>query len=70
MLDLAKQLANLVPEEPLHRILFRPNLVTETVKADEGDMRGLAFSLPMTEARDRSKKSLAPPSMASSVVST
>jgi hypothetical protein len=45
-----------VPKEPLDRILLRPNLVRETVKADEGDMRGLAFPLPITAARNGSKK--------------
>jgi hypothetical protein len=46
LLDLRNPLANLVAEEPLHGMLFRPELVAETVEAEEGDVCGLAFDGP------------------------
>jgi len=35
-----------VAEKPLHGILFRPELVAETVEAEKGDVCGLAFDRP------------------------
>lgn len=46
MLNLGNPLADFVTEKPLHRILFRPELVAETVEAEEGNMRGHAFDCP------------------------
>jgi hypothetical protein len=39
-------LADLVAEEPLHRILFRPELVAETIEAEEGNVNRHAFDCP------------------------
>ena len=46
LFDLGKPMGNFVTEQPIHGVLFGPELVAETVRAEEGNVGGLVFDRP------------------------
>ena len=44
--DLGKPMGDFVSEQPVHGILFGPQLIAETAGAEEGNICGLVFDRP------------------------